>query len=445
MKACDLFVVPNRRTYFDLITIEALSVGANVAVTKTGGNLYLQSLSSSMVFFDPNAQSLVELILSRADPKIANSCNQARYIFRDRRWEHQQPGRRLPKIEDPMPRTANKELWQKHFAPPVFGQNVMTALTNFWQTNVKPLHQLMNIPTTTPRVSIVVSIYNTSKYLKEAVDSCINQSLNNIEIILVDDGSTDASAGMCDDYAMLDDRVKVIHKGNGGLSSARNAGLRLCTSPFVCFLDSDDYYSPTFCDYGMRLLCDHDMQVVAFSVRVFQTNFEDSIPAYHCTAPYLHNTKRIQIFESSIENLLHFWPSAWNKIYRSSLLANKKWPDGLLYEDHPLFYTAFIDAGSFIYCNEALVNHRLDNVESITKRCDIGMGDIFVILDICYSIYASQNKLHIFPELACRLIWERTHTHGEYLLAFKQCAIEFAKARQFSLQHMHSLFPCEFT
>lgn len=91
------------------------------------------------------------------------------------------------------------------------------------------------------KVTVIIPIYNVEKYLKEAVESVINQTYANVEIILVDDGATDNSGIMCDEFAKKDSRIKVIHKKNGGLSDARNAGLDIATGKYIMFLDSDDF------------------------------------------------------------------------------------------------------------------------------------------------------------------------------------------------------------
>ena len=91
------------------------------------------------------------------------------------------------------------------------------------------------------KISIIVPVYNVSKYLKRSLDSLINQTLKDLEIIIVNDGSTDNSLDICQEYASLDNRIKVISKENGGPSSARNYGLRYVTSDYVAFIDSDDY------------------------------------------------------------------------------------------------------------------------------------------------------------------------------------------------------------
>lgn len=102
------------------------------------------------------------------------------------------------------------------------------------------------VPDNVPDVSVIVPIYNVDMYLKRCIDSIINQILTNIEIILVNDGSLDTSPQICDDYARSDSRIKVIHKKNGGLSDARNAGIAVSTGRYLAFIDSDDYVDPSY-------------------------------------------------------------------------------------------------------------------------------------------------------------------------------------------------------
>lgn len=93
-------------------------------------------------------------------------------------------------------------------------------------------------------ISIIVPVYNVESYLEQCIDSILAQSYKNLEIILVDDGSTDRSGDICDRYAEKDSRIHVVHKANGGLSSARNAGLKICHGDYLGFVDSDDYIDP---------------------------------------------------------------------------------------------------------------------------------------------------------------------------------------------------------
>ena len=94
------------------------------------------------------------------------------------------------------------------------------------------------------KVSVIVPVYNVEQYLEECIDSIINQSYTNIEIILVDDGSTDNSGAICDNYQNIDDRIKVIHQKNMGLSGARNSGVRVCSGDWITLVDGDDIIHP---------------------------------------------------------------------------------------------------------------------------------------------------------------------------------------------------------
>ena len=92
-----------------------------------------------------------------------------------------------------------------------------------------------------PKISVIVPVYNVEKYLRKCIESILNQTFREFELILVDDGSTDSSGKICDEYALKDSRIKVIHKENGGASSARNAGLDVAKGEYIGFVDSDDW------------------------------------------------------------------------------------------------------------------------------------------------------------------------------------------------------------
>ena len=106
-----------------------------------------------------------------------------------------------------------------------------------------------------PLITVIVPVYNVEKYLTRCVDSIINQTYKNLEIILVDDGSTDSSPAICDNYAKKDSRINVIHKQNNGASSARNAALDIASGDYIGFVDSDDYIKSRYVRLSARLNC----------------------------------------------------------------------------------------------------------------------------------------------------------------------------------------------
>lgn len=117
----------------------------------------------------------------------------------------------------------------------------------------------------TPKISIVIPVYNVEKYLDKCVQSLISQTLSEIEIILVDDGSLDGCSEMCDEYAKKDSRIKVIHKKNGGVSSARNAGLKVVSGEYYMFDDSDDWLDLETCEVAYRYIKQHQADCLMFS------------------------------------------------------------------------------------------------------------------------------------------------------------------------------------
>ncbi|MGZ5551627.1 MAG: glycosyltransferase family 2 protein, partial [Nitrososphaeraceae archaeon] len=112
------------------------------------------------------------------------------------------------------------------------------------------------------KISIIIPVYNGVKYLPKCIDSVLNQTYKNLEIILVDDGSTDESGKICDTYSLKDNRIKVVHKQNGGLSDARNTGLKIATSEYIGFVDSDDFIESDMYEILLKTLYAYDADIV---------------------------------------------------------------------------------------------------------------------------------------------------------------------------------------
>ena len=119
-----------------------------------------------------------------------------------------------------------------------------------------------------PTISVIVPVYKVEKYIRKCIDSILNQTYQNIEVILVDDGSPDNCGKICDEYAYLDKRVRVIHKKNGGLGSARNVGLGLAKGQYIMFVDSDDYLTKDSIGTVLKAIVDYDMPDMIFLTTV---------------------------------------------------------------------------------------------------------------------------------------------------------------------------------
>lgn len=199
-----------------------------------------------------------------------------------------------------------------------------------------------------PLVSIVVPVYNVEVYLAECVESLLSQTYGNLEILLVDDGSTDTSGAMCDRYAAENSIVVAMHKSNGGLSDARNYGVERCGGDYVAFVDSDDYVSPVFIEALMNAVAEYGCSIAAFP---FATPFDDSEPANLC-----HNLGDIGkagqpkklTAKGYIDMLLRRQcdTSAGLRVYSKELLLHHPFPLRMTFEDAATVYRIVHDAGS---------------------------------------------------------------------------------------------------
>lgn len=188
----------------------------------------------------------------------------------------------------------------------------------------------------TPVVSIVVPVYNVEKYLRECVDSILSQTYSQYEVLLIDDGATDSSGRICDEYAELDSRIRVFHKENGGLSDARNYGLDRIKGHYVTFVDSDDYVGKDYLDILVHTAERNSADISALGTILF----EDGDEAPSCTVS--DETIVETANEAIIDMLLrkNFGLSAWGKLYVSALFDQIRFPTGKIYED--LFTTPYV-------------------------------------------------------------------------------------------------------
>lgn len=201
-----------------------------------------------------------------------------------------------------------------------------------------------------PLISVIVPIYNVEKYLDRCVDSIINQTYKNLEIILVDDGSPDNCPKMCDDYAKIDNRIKVVHKENGGLSDARNVGMKVATGEYVSFIDSDDYISLDFYETLLETIVDNDSDIVECGVVKFyeDNNFDEYSDDLKVT-----NYDTLYALEGLI-NENPFKQHVWNKLYKSNIALDISYAVGKLNEDEFWTYQIFGKAKKVTRINKTM-------------------------------------------------------------------------------------------
>ena len=201
-------------------------------------------------------------------------------------------------------------------------------------------------------ISVIVPVYNVDPYLRRCFDRIIAQSMKQIEIIAVDDGSSDGSGKICDEYAKKDERIMVIHQENGGLSFARNEGLKHASGKYVMFVDSDDYAEADFCRIPYEKAEKEDADIV-----MFKNSYIRGDQCYRDTkVRYKDGVKTIQ--EALDIALKHTGVAVWNKLFKRSLFDGITFPEGQYYEDCVVTYqlilksekTCFINDMLYVYC-----------------------------------------------------------------------------------------------
>lgn len=207
-----------------------------------------------------------------------------------------------------------------------------------------------------PSLSIVIPVFNVEKYLRQCVNSVLNQTMQDIEIILIDDGSTDKSGEICDEYARKDKRVRVIHKSNEGLSCARNDGIDASTAQYIMFVDSDDWVDSDYCELPFKTAIKHNADLVFFrySSSSQLSGQEPVEPTYF---------SRIHAIRFIYQNHAGM---AWNKLYHRSMFQNTRFMAGKYYEDGPFGIEILENASNIYYIDKSLYHHR-DRSGSITN------------------------------------------------------------------------------
>ena len=236
-------------------------------------------------------------------------------------------------------------------------------------------------------ISIIIPVYNVDSYLEICVQSVLNQSYKTIEIILVDDGSTDSSGVICDKLARNDRRVRVIHKPNGGLSDARNIGIKNAKGDYFFFVDSDDQIDLQSLEYLYELLKEHDSEIAICDLLHCYT--EDVI-TYNYGKKVIDYSSKDAIIEMLYQK--SFLVSACGKLFAKKCFDDISFPVGIIYEDSAVMYKIFERASSIVYSDAKLYAYMHRNETITTKKFSFRNFDILDICDDIVNHYADKDS-----------------------------------------------------
>lgn len=196
-----------------------------------------------------------------------------------------------------------------------------------------------------PLISIIVPIFNVEKYLRTCIDSIINQTYKNVEIILVDDGSEDNCGAICNEYAIKDSRIKVIHKENGGLSDARNVAIDIVKGELITFIDSDDSVELDYIEYLYNLI---EKNCADISI----CDINKILEGKNSKGNTINDNQYVFTKQQAIEQMLYqklFDVSACAKLYKTELFKTIRYPKGMYYEDLATTYLVFDECTKIVY------------------------------------------------------------------------------------------------
>lgn len=271
-------------------------------------------------------------------------------------------------------------------------------------------------------ISIIVPVYNIEKYIEKCIRSILNQSFKKIEVILVDDGSTDGSLAICQQYSRLDERIKVITKENGGLSSARNEGIKQSTGEYIAFIDGDDFVHPQYIEklYNTLSSFDADMSVCGIEIVDENGKITDKLSTGAIYKPYCPFTRE-KLSPIEVERRYYteengfIFVVAWNKLYKRQIFENLLYDEGKIYEDEYLFSTLLRKCREISFVTDKLYFYvqRNNGITSKSKQRD----KFQYISEIFYrriSIYENEQNQELITR-ACEKFLRQIITYYYFL------------------------------
>lgn len=219
------------------------------------------------------------------------------------------------------------------------------------------------------KISIIIPIYKVEEFLEDCIRSVVNQTYKNIEIILVDDGSPDQCPQMCDEWAEKDSRIKVIHKSNGGLSDARNAGLNVAIGDYIAFVDSDDWIMPDMYEKMLSVLQSENADICACNIR---SCYSDHDEVWGCTEYTVGDSEQIL---DMLYSDTKYPVSAWNKLYKRKCWEKLRFPVGKICEDAFTTYQLVHKAKRIVQIPEAFYCYRIRPQSIMTSEFSLKRMD----------------------------------------------------------------------
>lgn len=269
-----------------------------------------------------------------------------------------------------------------------------------------------------PLVSVIVPVYNVSLYLRESLDSIINQTYRNLEIIIIDDGSSDGSENICEEYRKLDSRVSVIHQVNGGIGIARNTGLDHMTGHYVVFLDPDDAYVQDSISRMVKAIQDYCADLVIGGFAVIKTKKKMDLVRSRILEKQIYETSILSSKDAlnyRLANQINDY--LWNKIYSRVLWNDLRFPKVQINEDTRVMYLIFEKAKRIVLIDDLLVLHRIRS-GSISQTVSFFKIQNWLEAKRILGNYVEEHTPEIFSQEA--MVQFREHELAERIIIYSR-------------------------
>lgn len=270
-----------------------------------------------------------------------------------------------------------------------------------------------------PIISVIVPVYNVEDYLEYCVHSILNQTLKDIEIILVDDGTPDNSGVICDKLAEEDERIVVIHKENGGLSSARNAGLAVARGKYIGFVDSDDWIEPDMYEYLLNLITENNADIA--DCEMLETSIRDYVIDKECEQiEFLNRSGALDIFFRISKANINY--CVCDKLFKREIFEKVTFTEGIIFEDIDFNYRALVNIESIVVSNVKKYYY-FKNPEGISRNSfrekDLDLLKVWDNIikmsetySLEYKVYAEFNRARADFGLLCKMFKYGTRNDG---------------------------------
>lgn len=239
------------------------------------------------------------------------------------------------------------------------------------------------------KISIIAPVYQVEKYIGKCIESVINQTFKNFELILIDDGSKDKSGNICDEYAKRDKRIHVVHTENKGAASARNRGLDLATGKYIAFVDGDDYLAENMLDELYKVITQENCDVVVCDFlnlhanpdKDFSLQLSDSKVSGREILSHLKNQKNYGV-----------WTIVWNKLYKKEILKDLRFPEGKYFEDEIFSDQLYLRCNEVQVISDVLYYHRVLETSTMNTQKIRNYLDLIDAFQLRINLYL-ENRL----------------------------------------------------